>query len=864
MKSDKGFSLIEIIIAIALLGIISVGMLSAMTSQYSLIRRTRGMTENLFKAQELIENDIESVKQSIKNGTTPVGTRTAYTLFSGVNERTVYGYVNIVETTNTTGKLQIYAVAPEMKPLEFDVPAVNTVKIDFSNGAVIPYAYTSTPAVIAKATYVKDDPKGVFLMGINRWYVSRAGFNIPNILDPLKKFEVEKGTVYPRFPEDYTLIPGATLKDLSSLLPTYAGRHLIYTITPAATSGKMGTTEVSNSIFVSGLPVTSNLVLHLDASMISIEDSTSAYEYPANSGTYYCKQWNDISGQGFKALQSTTSKQPELIMTKMGNVLISGKEVETYAKYLRFSGGQAMTVDDDNRLDIDNLTVFAVMRSTDVTQDMTVVSKIRNLTNEMDTWHLGWDKGDESNPASDNKLAFYVRSNNNTRISTAVGDPGEGLDGKWHILTGTSQYDTNVSLSKTTLQIDDGTIYEDARPFSNSIVNNTPITIGYDGGSNYSNADIAEIIVYNGKLSDTDIALVQKYLSDKYQPIPPVISIYALKTIKDTVVKDSVYTLPTQIQAYMSNSTIQDVDVTWAPSTTSMDTSVIGKFTNTATSVDNPSKTMTLELDVVEIESLYNIEVDVFENDTFTLPTQVSAKLDNGINKDVDVTWDDNTVVTSVVGQIIRTGTAVLDTSKSMIIKVNIIPVNVSGIALNKSSTTMRKNQTETLSATITPSNASNKTVAWSSDNPLVATVSNTGVVTAIESGTARITATTVDGNLSGSCDVIVQKTVQEVMDGITVLTVTNPTNRNNQTRPIVVLPTAQEGVSFSFYSTSSASNFSTSTGTITRNYDTNMLTITVTLRGTADGVTVDKVFDIVIPGNSLPSSSRTITVTIH
>lgn len=82
--------------------------------------------------------------------------------------------------------------------------------------------------------------------------------------------------------------------------------------------------------------------------------------------------------------------------------------------------------------------------------------------------------------------------------------------------------------------------------------------------------------------------------------------------------------------------------------------------------------------------------------------------------------------------------------------------VSVSGITLNKEVTSIVKGATETLVATVTPPDAENKAVTWASDKPAVAKVDQNGKVTAVDGGTANITATTVDGKKVATCVVTV------------------------------------------------------------------------------------------------------------
>jgi uncharacterized protein YjdB len=78
------------------------------------------------------------------------------------------------------------------------------------------------------------------------------------------------------------------------------------------------------------------------------------------------------------------------------------------------------------------------------------------------------------------------------------------------------------------------------------------------------------------------------------------------------------------------------------------------------------------------------------------------------------------------------------------------------GVSLNKSEVSLVVNQTERLTATITPSDATNKNVTWSSDNTAAATVSSSGLVRGIGAGSANITVTTEDGDFQAICAVTV------------------------------------------------------------------------------------------------------------
>lgn len=95
----------------------------------------------------------------------------------------------------------------------------------------------------------------------------------------------------------------------------------------------------------------------------------------------------------------------------------------------------------------------------------------------------------------------------------------------------------------------------------------------------------------------------------------------------------------------------------------------------------------------------------------------------------------------------------------------NVTPaVSCTSITLNETAKALLLNETVTLVPTILPVDADVQTVAWSTSDSSVATVSDTGVVTAVGAGTATITARTRDGsNLTATCEITVTVPVSGV-----------------------------------------------------------------------------------------------------
>lgn len=138
----------------------------------------------------------------------------------------------------------------------------------------------------------------------------------------------------------------------------------------------------------------------------------------------------------------------------------------------------------------------------------------------------------------------------------------------------------------------------------------------------------------------------------------------------------------------------------------------------------------------------------------------------NATNKSVTWQSSDEAVATvnaqgEVEAKSVGTATVTVTTvdgNKTAVCKVEVRkPIaSVTGVTLNKTELPLIVGQTETLTASVAPEDATFPEVTWESSDNAVATVSKTGIVEAKSIGTAIITVTTVDGKMTATCNVTV------------------------------------------------------------------------------------------------------------
>ena len=246
------------------------------------------------------------------------------------------------------------------------------------------------------------------------------------------------------------------------------------------------------------------------------------------------------------------------------------------------------------------------------------------------------------------------------------------------------------------------------------------------------------------------------------------------------------------LSATVSPADATDKSVSWtssAPDVASVTSSgnvtalKAGSATITVKTTDG-GKTATCSVTVqAKVIAVTQVSLDVktkelVEGESFTLKATVTP--DNATDK--TVTWtssapdvapvDANGKVTAVKAGSATITVTTKDGGKTATCTVT-VKAHVASVSLSKTATTLYEGETETLTATIVPDNATDKTVTWTGSAPDVATVDANGKVTAVKVGTATITVTTNDGGKTATCTVTVKAHVTSVSLDKTTLTLT-------------------------------------------------------------------------------------------
>ena len=191
--------------------------------------------------------------------------------------------------------------------------------------------------------------------------------------------------------------------------------------------------------------------------------------------------------------------------------------------------------------------------------------------------------------------------------------------------------------------------------------------------------------------------------------------------------------------------------------------------TLTGSITNAPPKITTTSLSEGTVNTAYNQPLAADNNPTSWSVTNGTLPYGLTLNSDGTITGTPSAVGSSTF-TVTATNNDSGSDSKEFTLTINPAPILVNGVTLDQAELALYTGQSETLTATVTPNDATNPNVTWSSDRSDVATVDN-GVVTAVGEGEATITATAADGSgKSANCKVTVNQSIYSISADTTAL----------------------------------------------------------------------------------------------
>ncbi|MBQ5905178.1 MAG: Ig-like domain-containing protein, partial [Clostridia bacterium] len=325
---------------------------------------------------------------------------------------------------------------------------------------------------------------------------------------------------------------------------------------------------------------------------------------------------------------------------------------------------------------------------------------------------------------------------------------------------------TEISVKNTEYTIKEGTIIKvDAFAMPENAENRALTWQSSDESvATVNNGEIKG--VKKGEAEITISSVYTKGVSTKIKVIvtKPVAGITISKTLAETNVGGKV-----MLEATVTPADANNQKLIWTSSDEKIATVADGVVTAksrgevviTVSTVDG-GYTANCRINVVQPVTHIKLDSDayyLYKGEPVTIKYEVFPA--NANNKTLTWSSSDENILTVVDGVItpLNPGTAEITVTDSTgVIKVKAtatVVSKVTGVEISKEEVTLKMGQTEALTATVKPEDATNKNITWTSSDEAVAIIKN-GVITPVGAGTAIITVTTEDGKFMANCLVTV------------------------------------------------------------------------------------------------------------
>ena len=235
----KAMTLIELIISVALIGIIALGILPTIPFQYAVLNKTKDITVNSFDSQSEIENEIMQKRLELRDTSKSIDS------FSNTKNFKIFG-VNIkaydleISSTKFGNKTTYVFLSKQLAEKEnYGKLEAKNVKIEVVGGTNNDFANLASGTPSLKGYVDKIEDK-TWYTNVYKWYVSDIGISEP------------------KFPDDYKQIsqydiPPSQINVSNDKLNKYANRFIRFSVIPVDRHGLRGS-EIysSNTVFIIG------------------------------------------------------------------------------------------------------------------------------------------------------------------------------------------------------------------------------------------------------------------------------------------------------------------------------------------------------------------------------------------------------------------------------------------------------------------------------------------------------------------------------------------------------------------------------------------------------------------------------------
>lgn len=362
-KIRRGFSLAEVVIAFVLISFLALIVGGVMTSSYVLSAKIDQLPNTYYTAQDNVEKELDSLKDLVKEKfriqneltNTPPGEISSELVqrLNEVNEKlegyqsksvTLFGKnvelfeFDYDEEVDKTGlRLKLHAGVANAESLERPVPIIDNVTVSAAGGSLSNEVYHAVGSSINAAVQYNSKNYDYYFRSLYQWYVCTGDFHTAAYATEREYEELLYGTVFAQYPNNFTLIPGATGASIT-VDESYSGKFLACVVTPLSIEGKMGKSVVSNFLYVSALPTLSrgNYVMVVEPSITTCDYNPSDFvpidriqsRIPTNT-----------------SLICTTSGRPTISLNGAvtdSDISLSATGNGNYSRYIHFDSGCMM------------------------------------------------------------------------------------------------------------------------------------------------------------------------------------------------------------------------------------------------------------------------------------------------------------------------------------------------------------------------------------------------------------------------------------------------------------------------------------------------------------------------------------------